>query len=438
MNKLFKNLIAVLLLTTLLLLVALYAYRKGMRTPPLAEPQGVSVVKAERGTRYYILQEDPIRGKASRTKINAVEGDEITVFVTRGEEGERLTYSRFIDVPDSKPGKGEIEGAPLEVLDAKLPEGIEGRFNFIFEDFDHPELTAFAERERMDVLKERAGGDEIRLFHLLNNWARDQFPFGTPDPYPPIHPSRLLEEIRSGRTGGFCAQYCYILEFALQALGYPAREVAVEGHVVVEAWSNSLGKWIVLDPTYRASYRREDLLLNAREIRALLHEGKEGEVAAEGSFGSLGPEGAVARFAKYSVSIKSDHLSRPIEFAEIGAYRLKLIDEQSIDDVADLGSASLFTTRPGDLYFDVNSVDIASIALSEKGEHLVFRLATFTPSFSHFEATVDDGIWRRTASTFRLLLPEARVEPLKVSFRVVNVKGIRGPESYVKLKVGSD
>src|SRR5881397_493401 len=89
------------------------------------------------------------------------------------------------------------------------------RFRFTF---DSPEtLAALRREERLDEIVHGASSD-LERFQLLNRWVRAQFEPGRPDPYPPIDARVILRDIRRGFTGGFCAQYCYVLAQSLQAL----------------------------------------------------------------------------------------------------------------------------------------------------------------------------------------------------------------------------
>jgi len=85
-------------------------------------------------------------------------------------------------------------------------------------------LARFRTAERLDNVVRGSGSDEARARKLLH-WTRAQFEPGRPDPYPPPDATTTLREIRSKHTGGFCAQYAFVLVQALQSFGQPARVV---------------------------------------------------------------------------------------------------------------------------------------------------------------------------------------------------------------------
>ena len=120
-----------------------------------------------------------------------------------------------------------------------------------------PRLLDLRKQEKLDEVVLGASGD-LDLFKRLTAWARSQFEPGDPDPYPLSNGISILQDIRSGKTHGFCAQYSYLLGDALKSFGYFAvRYVELEsesgsGHFAVEAWSNDLERWILLDPLHAA------------------------------------------------------------------------------------------------------------------------------------------------------------------------------------------
>lgn len=71
-----------------------------------------------------------------------------------------------------------------------------------------------------------------------------------------------------------CADICVVLAFELHLMGYRVRrvwayeEATRQGHIVLEAWSEKLGKWIMLDPDYGVVVTGLDgEYLSAGEIR---------------------------------------------------------------------------------------------------------------------------------------------------------------------------
>src|SRR5262245_9115437 len=112
-------------------------------------------------------------------------------------------------------------GIPAPLVIAPLGEAQDTRTDFPLqvEHWSEPRVAALRRQEGLDQVVAGATG-EIDRFRRLMHWTRSQFPVGDPEPYPPANGVGLLAEIRSGRTGGFCGQYSYLLADALKSFGH--------------------------------------------------------------------------------------------------------------------------------------------------------------------------------------------------------------------------
>lgn len=220
------------------------------------------------------------------------------------------------------------------------------RFRFTF---DPPEaLATLRAEEKIDAVVTGAA-DDLDRFRRLTAWTREQFEPGIPDPYPPLDARIILRDVRSGFTGGFCAQYNYVLAQSLMSLGYPARYVTVRNHEVIEAWARDRRRWLCLDPLHAATYVDEQG--RALSVHELCERARRGAPIIPGP-GSLPGTAEKVReaFGQFAVWIKNDHLSHPINFAEIDRYKVVFVfgDAEEKDAVPGL----LRTTILEDLYFD--------------------------------------------------------------------------------------
>ncbi len=226
------------------------------------------------------------------------------------------------------------------------PGEVRHRPRFLFT-FDAPEaLTDLRTEENLEAVVAGAT-DDLDLFRRLVAWTRSQFEPGVPDPYPPLDARIVLRNIRSGVTGGFCAQYNYVLVQSLLSLGYPARYVTVVDHEVLEAWQRDRGRWVCLDPLNAATYiDEEDRPLSVLEICDRVRGGRP---VIPGP-GSLAGTRRVAEraFVRFAVWLRNDHVSRPINFADIDRYKVAYLWAGETPGPW----AGLFTTDPADLYFD--------------------------------------------------------------------------------------
>ena len=227
------------------------------------------------------------------------------------------------------------------------PEEVDHGSRFHFS-FDPPEvLVPLRMGEGLDgVVAGSATYEEA--WRRLMDWTAEQWEQGVPDPYPPPDATVVLRDIRSGFTGGFCAQYCVVLVQAIQSMGAPARYVTIEGHEVVEAWLADEQRWVTFDPTYRLQiFDSTGRSLNALEIRRLVEEGASGTM--ELSAGHRLPEAVeqyLDRYRDFAVWIRNDLVSRPMNFSDFDRYRVWLAPNELLQTP----SASLITTVEEDLY----------------------------------------------------------------------------------------
>lgn len=205
-------------------------------------------------------------------------------------------------------------------------------WNFITERPDHPGLVALREREKLDAVV-APGADEWAKMRLLCSWANSQFAMGAPDPYPPWDANAALEMIRSGRTGGYCAQYAVVFVQACAAMGWPARYLDIKpldpkdgyGHITVEVWSNQFNRWVVLDPTMDATFELDGRPLSALEVHEALVNGRAERVKlvhGGGKHGQANVKPSEAQVVKFffhlAADLRADHLSRPLHFWDRG------------------------------------------------------------------------------------------------------------------------
>jgi hypothetical protein len=220
------------------------------------------------------------------------------------------------------------------------------RFHFTFD--NEEVLRPLRNRERLDKVVTGVETD-IEVFLQLMEWVRSQWSPGRPDPYPPIDAIVILDKIRAGETGGFCAQYCFVLVQCLQSLGYKARYVTIKGHEVTEVWSPELSKWVMLDPLYELHVRKGTILLSVIEIHNMIIRGEYAlEVHAMRDPGNL--KDYLSRYKKFAVWVKNDHVASPINFFDIERYKIYFLDDPEERMYVPAGSLSTFFSE--DLYFN--------------------------------------------------------------------------------------
>jgi len=206
-------------------------------------------------------------------------------------------------------------------------------------------LARFRQEERLDAVVEGAASDEERARRLMH-WTRAQFEPGRPDPYPPPDAMKTLSEIRAGRTGGFCAQYAFVLVQALQSFGKPSRVVTIVNHEVVETWLEDQKRWTMLDPLFELQVLdKSGRSLSAIEIRNGRNSGASLAIAAGNRLTEPLREYA-ARYDRIALWIRNAFVSAPMNFTDFDRYRVWLVHRNEVSPTPE----SLSTTHPEGLY----------------------------------------------------------------------------------------
>jgi hypothetical protein len=259
-----------------------------------------------------------------------------------GKRTSRLSQGKIVREGEEK--KENPIGVPLFIPPEKVRH--QTRFNFTFDDKEI--LKPLRDREKLNKVIAGTKTD-MEVFLRLMQWVRAQWSPGRPDPYPPINAMVILDKIRKGETGGFCAQYCFVLVQCLQSLGYKARYVTIKGHEVTEVWSPEFAKWLMLDPLYELYITEGVTPLSALEIHSMILRGERGlEVHAKKDPGDL--REYLFRYEKFAVWAKNDHVSSPINFFDIERYKIYFLDDPNERMYVPAGS--LYTFFPEDLYFN--------------------------------------------------------------------------------------
>lgn len=269
-----------------------------------------------------------------------------------------LGYSliQYLRIRNEIPAKAisthqDSPGKSIRVTQFIDPEKVSfpSRFHFTY---DPPRvLKKFRESEKLDNIIDGSQND-FELALKLMNWSRSQWDPGRPDPYPPINALDILREIRSNRTGGFCAQYNYVFVQGLQSFGIRARYVTVVNHEVTEVWSQTYQKWVCFDPLYDATY--SDSLgtpLSVFEIyRKVI---KQQQVRIHSNQSVTDAPSHLRQFRKFAVWLKNDHISSPINFSDLEYFKVYFLESPEARN--SIPAPALSTCSPKDLYFNPKS-----------------------------------------------------------------------------------
>ncbi len=93
-------------------------------------------------------------------------------------------------------------------------------------------------------------------------------------------PIGLLRGLRAGKTLS-CWDISLVYGYMLKTVGFKVRHIAVsrslfdiwDSHTTVEVWDEKRGKWILSDPTFNVSFKKNNEYLSSDELYDLIHSG---------------------------------------------------------------------------------------------------------------------------------------------------------------------
>ena len=152
---------------------------------------------------------------------------------------------------------------------------------FTYQDASAPQLVAFKNKYKLDSVA--GNGDEISKFKNLLFWVHNAVRHdGNSNNPAQVNGDSLITVCKAQNRGVNCRMMASILRDAYQAEGFKARIVTCmpkdtldnDCHVIDVVWSNTLNKWVWMDPTFNAYLRDENgNYLNIEEVRARLIAG---------------------------------------------------------------------------------------------------------------------------------------------------------------------
>ncbi len=317
------------------------------------------------------------------------------------------------------------------------------------------------------------------LFKVLMEWVCLQWEHDALHEPPPG--SSSLSMLQSAARGERyrCQEYAQVLHDVLTSFGYVSRLLQLRrsdaaygspgaGHVAVEVYSNSLAKWIFLDPQWCVSAYSTAGTLNFHEMFLM---------KKAGTFDSLRFSTSPRVLARDSVPSEQEYCQMYRDFIQLyfgyegfvvkrfgGLVFLFLPLEAHEQNLSFQGvpvNRRVFTDKESNLYFNTNSTVVLfdygkevnwseifrnyEIKTPEDYVHNMPRFAA-TPNFllhfennclwfDHYEIKIGSGEWKRIKShSYYWNLSEGTNE---FRIRAVNVAGVAGKETYTKIHYGS-
>ncbi|MDO7847911.1 transglutaminase domain-containing protein [Hymenobacter sp. M29] len=153
---------------------------------------------------------------------------------------------------------------------------------FTYQSAEDAHLVALRKTHKLDSIA--GAGNEVSRFINLLHWVHEQVPHDGNRENPAVRNAQdLLRVCRAEKRGLNCRGLATILNEAYLAMGYRARFVGClpkdstdqDSHVINAVYSNTLQKWLWMDPTNDAYVMNEQgQLLSIEEVRARLIDGR--------------------------------------------------------------------------------------------------------------------------------------------------------------------
>jgi hypothetical protein len=306
---------------------------------------------------------------------------------------------------------------------------------------------------------------------VRNQWAHDGF--NEPPPS-----STSLEILKLARQGSkfSCNEYGAVFSDILLSLGYISRIVNLNsrdiaygplgmGHVASEVWSNSLQKWIFIDPQFCMSAKYKGQYLNYYEIYQVRKQGKYNDIefTMPNSYiknNNLNKTQLVAEYRKFLQNYFG-YLVTPYRRDNFSSLMVLMLEakEQFLTNQGLSSYPLVFTHDPKDFYFPINRTLIVFNyqALSPSWSQIVneYQLQTmqdykdnmykfaakpeFTllfqnnmPWFDHYEFKMENGQWIPLQNDLVNWMAKDGINTIHA--RSVNFAGIPGPTTTIRIK----
>jgi hypothetical protein len=343
----------------------------------------------------------------------------------RAAEGDAATAPSGLEA--RKPGEtATVGGLAVTVKEVRNLPLVENDFSrrFLFDTYDNPKLALLREQEKLAEVV-APGKGEFQKQVLLLDWAQRRFKkFGSPSA-PAEGALEILKAVDAGNSY-YCSQYASVLSSASASLGWVEREIGLHvgnrqvgrsgsgytEHSITEIWSNELGKWVMLDPTFATYVEKDGVPLNAWEIR------KEWFYGDANSLGFI----VGAQQKRYTLKELPVYLANhkatgdlPLEARTFDVYGFlmyrpytNLMDAGGLPDRMFISKDSLcdgvkWHTRDNpkdpaaEPYFPIQQASLTLVPEAGGEAKLAVRLATLTPNLAALRYRLDGGAWQPLA-----------------------------------------
>ena len=331
-----------------------------------------------------------------------------------------------------------IDDKKIKIVKIRNPDICPAAFGFQYEDFFNQDVQMLREKYSLGKLVVDAATD-LEKFIILREWVRGRISEGRPKNVDyNFNALNILERAGKGEHF-FCSETATIFTQCVISLGYIGRYVGLfKGHILAEVWSNDFNKWVVMDVGDNLHYEKFGVPLSALELNIALESGEFSDInviygidkkhlsADERDF-------YISYYRDFFVRMRNDWFSNKYpHWHPKGNSIMNGLEWHGLRSSDNILVARR-TSNGEQLNFCLDVVSIMCDSSNSSGKEIWLFFNTFTPGFSNFLFSIDDGVKVRADN--KKLVWKLHKGRNKIEVMAVNVLGVNGSPSEIELIV---
>lgn len=329
-------------------------------------------------------------------------------------------------------------GKKINIVRIDNPDICLAAFGFQYEDFYNHDVRALRDKYSLDRLVVNTKTD-LEKFIILREWVRERISEGKPKNVDyNFNALNILERAERGERF-FCSETATVFVQCVISLGYTGRYLGLfKGHILAEVWSNDFNKWVIMDVGDNLHYEKHGVPLSALELHVALESGDFSDIdvlyGIDKKHLSAGEKGFyISYYRDFFVRMRNDWFSNKYPHWHPKGNSIMNGLEWQGQSNSDNILVARRTSSSEELNFCLNMVSIMCDRSNSSEEEIQLIFNTFTPGFSNFLFSVDDGA--RVRGDNQRLTWKLHKGKNKIEVMAINVLGVSGSPSKVELIV---
>ena len=331
-----------------------------------------------------------------------------------------------------------FNGKKIKIIKINNPDICMAALSFQYEDFLNENIRLLRNKYSLDKLVADISSD-LEKFIILREWVRRRITEGKPKNVDyNFNALNILERAERGEHF-FCSETATVFIQCVISLGYTGRYIGLfKGHILAEVWSNDFNKWVIMDVGDNLHYERFGVPLGALELHRTLEIGNFSDIDVVYGIDMkhLSREESnfyISYYHEFFTRMRNDWFSNKYPHwhpkGNSIMNSLEWQDQYTSNNI--LVAKEINNSEGFNFCLNVVSIMCDKNNSSQKEIHLNFN--TFTPGFSHFLLSIDDGAKLKNDSKNLTWKLHQGINMIQVS--AVNVLGVSGPLSEVELVI---